>query len=235
MMCEWKAEHIRFMRDAADYGDYHRRLAAKLLPYLPRGGRICDAGCGLGDLALALAPYFSAVTACDVSRRAIYELRQRSGEADNLRIVWGDIDENPPQTPYDGMVFCLFGAPQKVLETAKAQCRGPVCVVDRGRRDHRFSLEQQMLHSDSADWLRQTLKERGIPFQTEVFSLEFGQPFRSREDAIAFFTLYNRGGHVPTWEEVSPRLAETGRSDFPLYAPEKKELHLLCFDSRDLL
>lgn len=235
MMCEWKAEHIRFMRDAAAYGDYHRRLAEKLLNYLPPDGRICDAGCGLGDLALALAPYFQEVTACDVSSVAMQELRSRTETQDQLRMICGDIAKNPPQIPYDAMVFCLFGSPQQVLDVAKEQCRGPVCVIHRGCREHRFSLESQRWHSDSGVEMMRILQRMGVPYQQETFSLEFGQPFRSREDAAAFFALYNRDGRVPAWEAIAERLVETGRSDFPLYAPEKKNLLLLCFDSRDLV
>ena len=64
-MFEWNADKVRFMEDAAAWGDFHARLAAALAPYL--GGRICDAGCGTGHLSLALSPYVKQVTAVDVS------------------------------------------------------------------------------------------------------------------------------------------------------------------------
>ena len=233
MMCEWNEEHIRFARDAADYGDYYSCLAEKLLKYLPRGGRICDVGCGMGDLSLALSLYFAEVSACDVSPTAIAELRCRM-DGEKIRVICGDIAKNPAEIPYDGMVFSLFGSPEQILDIAAWQCQGTVCVVNRSNREHRFSLEKQTLHHDSAGELMEALQMRGVPFQAEEFTLEFGQPFRSEEDAMAFFTLYNRENRQPSWESVLARLRKTGRQDFPLYAPEAKGLHLLCFDSRDL-
>lgn len=47
-MFQWNAEKVRFMEDAAAWGDFHARLAAELAPYLPRNGHVCDAGCGTG-------------------------------------------------------------------------------------------------------------------------------------------------------------------------------------------
>lgn len=235
MMYQWRPEHIRFMRDAAAYGNYHRRLAEKLLSYLPSGGRICDAGCGMGYLSQALAPYFGEVTACDVSQAAMQELQMRIKPQENIRCICGDIEENPPQEPYDGMVFCLFGSSEVVLRIAKEQCRGPVCVVSRAKRVRRFSVGHQVLHRDSANQLTQLLRRMDVPFQREEFSLEFGQPFCSEKDAMAFFELYNQGDRAPKESDVTARLSETGRSDFPYYLPEEKHLVLLCFDSRDLL
>ena len=233
MMYEWKAAHIRYMRDASDYGDYHRRLAEKLLPHLPQGGHICDAGCGLGDLTLALSPYFRQITACDVSADALQELRRRVKQ-ERIRLLCGDVRENPPQTPYDGMVFCLFGSPETVLQVASAQCRGTVCVICREQRARHFSVDEQAMHSDDPDrWVR-LLDRAGVPFYQERFSLSFGQPFRSREDAIHFFALYNQEEKMPEWECVAARIEATGREDFPFYAPQEKALRLLCFDSRDL-
>lgn len=48
VMFQWNAEKVRFMEDAAAWGDFHARLAAELAPYLPRNGHVCDAGCGTG-------------------------------------------------------------------------------------------------------------------------------------------------------------------------------------------
>ena len=234
MMYQWEAEHIRFMQDAADYGDYHRHLAEKLLPHLPPGGRICDAGCGLGYLAEQLTPYFQEVTACDISPNAIREIQRRIERMDHLHLICGDIRKHPPQTPYDGMVFCLFGSWEEILLTAKEQCRGPVCVVSRGDRRHRFSVGRQNPHTDHASDLAEMLQKERIPFHREDFSLEFGQPFHGKEEAMAFFRLYNCGDREVEEKDIEKRLIETGRTDFPLYLPQEKELTLFCFNGCDI-
>lgn len=54
MMQLWVEDMIRFMRDASEYGTYNQELANLLAPELTRDMHICDAGCGLGYLSLAL-------------------------------------------------------------------------------------------------------------------------------------------------------------------------------------
>ena len=49
-MFYWDEERVRFMEDAAAWGDFHARLAAELAKSLPPESRICDAGCGTGHL-----------------------------------------------------------------------------------------------------------------------------------------------------------------------------------------
>ena len=102
-MFQWNAEKVRFMEDAAAWGDFHARLAAELAPYLPRDGHVCDAGCGTGHLALALAPYVKRVTAVDVSAQALALLTEncRKRGAANIDIRCGDIARLPPEQPYE--------------------------------------------------------------------------------------------------------------------------------------
>ena len=64
-MFRWTDDMIRYMADAGRQTDFHRRLTAELLPYLSPQDRVCDAGCGLGFLSLALAPHVRHVTAAE--------------------------------------------------------------------------------------------------------------------------------------------------------------------------
>ena len=53
----WTEESIAFLRDAAAMSDYYRVIAGKIAPHLPENAHVCDAGCGIGELSIALAPY----------------------------------------------------------------------------------------------------------------------------------------------------------------------------------
>ena len=64
-MYHWTADGIGWMADASRQTDFYRLLAAELAPYLKPEDRICDAGCGLGFLSLALSPYVRSVTAAE--------------------------------------------------------------------------------------------------------------------------------------------------------------------------
>ena len=94
-MFQWNEEMVRFMRDASEYSDYHRRLVQWMLPDLHPGDHICDAGCGLGYLSLALSPYVRRVTAADRSQEALSVLRENC-----TRRAVQNIDIRPGEEDY---------------------------------------------------------------------------------------------------------------------------------------
>ena len=61
----WTEESIAFLRDAAAINRYYETIAERIAPQLPENAHICDAGCGIGELSLALKPYCHHVTAVD--------------------------------------------------------------------------------------------------------------------------------------------------------------------------
>ena len=60
---QWTDESIAFLRDAAAMNRYYETIAERITPQLPENAHICDAGCGIGELSLALKPYCRHVTA----------------------------------------------------------------------------------------------------------------------------------------------------------------------------
>ena len=76
-MFEWTEERVSFMADACERTDFHEKLAALLAPYLKRTDTVCDAGCGLGYLSLALSPLVGHVTAAERDDRALDVLRRQ--------------------------------------------------------------------------------------------------------------------------------------------------------------
>lgn len=237
-MFQWNEEMVRFMRTASEYGDYHRRLVQRMRPALHSADHICDAGCGLGYLSLALAPYVRRVTAADRSEAALDVLRQNCAERGirNIDILSGELRPVPLAEPYDAMVFCFFGRMEEIAAVAKAQCRGTVFVFKKNYTSHRFSVGEHPAGWDSfragADWLT----AHGVPFEAEALELEMGQPLRSMEEARQFFRLYSRDADKAaiTDEFLRGRLVETGREDFPLYLPHKRQIGYLQFSSEDL-
>ncbi len=229
---------IRFMADASAYGDYHRNLAAEILPYLHGAEHVCDAGCGLGDLSLALSPVIPMITAVDIKPQAaghLWEKCARRGIG-NIRVLEGDIRTLPPETPYDGMIFCFFGMSEEILEIAGQQCRGTVITVKKNYCTHRFSAGSYPAGRDGFSRMRSLLGERGIPYEEKQISLEFGQPFRNFEDVRVFYRCYSRDEDpaVLTDSFLRSKVVSTGRDDFPLYMPHRRELGILVFQSGDI-
>lgn len=119
-MFRWTDDMIRYMADAGRQTDFHRRLTAELLPYLSPQDRVCDAGCGLGFLSLALAPHVRHVTAADCDAQALSVLKEElaARHIKNVTPLCTDIFTDRPAEPYDAMVFCFFGSMDEILSVA---------------------------------------------------------------------------------------------------------------------
>ena len=232
-MFQWNEEMVRFMRDASEYSDYHRRLVQWMLPDLHPGDHICDAGCGLGYLSLALSPYVRRVTAADRSQEALSVLRENCSRraVHNIDIRPGDIRADSPDAAYDAMVFCFFGSMEEILAAALRQCRGTVLTVVRDDVCHRFSGAPRAPDRHSFDAACGVLDAHGIPYTAQRAALDFPQPFRTLEDARTFLTLY--GGGAPAEDDLRAKLISTGDPDFPWQLPGVRRFGMIAFSTEE--
>ena len=230
-MFRWTDDMIRYMADAGRQTDFHRRLTAELLPYLSPQDRVCDAGCGLGFLSLALAPHVRHVTAADCNAQALSVLKEElaARHIENVTPLCTDIFTDRPAEPYDAMVFCFFGHIKEILAISAAQCRGTVLAVMRSDAAHRFSAAQPAIRRGGYFRGREELEKLGVPFQAKEMELPMGQPFRTLSDARRFFELYRQPDDtMPITDSLlQARLTATGREDFPFYLPQSRRFGLL--------
>ena len=238
MMFQWGPDRIRFMRDASEYGDYHQRLAELMSPWLHKETHICDAGCGLGYLSLALAPYVKQVTAVDKNADALQVLEEncRRRGIHNVIVRCGNLALMQPKELYDSMAFCLFGHIGEILAIAKRQCRGKVFVITKNDAAHRFSVGSYALEGNHYQTACRYLRERGIPFESRTLKLELGQPFRNREDARRFFQLYSRDEDKSAITDnfLRKKLVETENDSFPYYLPHARKLGFIQLDAGNI-
>ena len=82
--------------------------------------------------------------------------------------------------------------------------------------------------------MERELQRRGLTYTARRFTLEFGQPFLSLDDAQTFFRLYSRDGAVPSRQELAQRLELSAWADYPLYLPNPKPLCLLAIPAAQL-
>ncbi len=237
-MFRWQPQMIRYMKDASEYGFYHRKLAEKIVKHLPENANICDAGCGLGYLSLELAQYCHNVIAVDIAPKALNILSQNIQQHGytNISVVEGNISDCCPLEPYDAMVFCFFGSIAKTLAVAKAQCCGRVIMIRKNWEKHRFTLCDKPLEYFNFAEAQTQLNFIGIPFCYETFALEMGQPFRSMEDAVDFFRTYNKDVDADsiTATDIWDKLIKQDCKDFPYYLPSLKQMGLIALDSGDI-
>lgn len=209
---QWTDESIAFLRDAAAMNRYYETTAERIVPQLPENAHICDAGCGIGELSLALKPYCHHVTAVDADALAIKTLKAHLIEGVTARC--GDMETLAPEKPYDAMVFCLFGRTQDTLHIAEKQCRGRIFLVKRDYSHHRFSAGKVSLGEYTAGSTEAVLHEKGIPYTVERFTAEFGQPFRSLEAANLVGTCDSRSSirHPEVFDGLGAQLIKSAPS-----------------------
>ena len=233
MMQLWSPDAVDFMRDASEFGDYYERLADVLMRWLPPDGHICDAGCGLGYLSQSLAGRCRQVTAIDCSKAAVSALQTRP-HAENLICRCADLLSDDIAVRYDAMVFCYFGRFPEIMYIARKQCKGKVIIVKRDCSEHRFSLGTVQRHTDIMQVTQDLLAQHAIPYERETISLELGQPFRSIEDAIRFFGLYNCGNAEISPEAVRKRLIPIDCGAYRWYLPERRKMGILVINAVDI-
>ena len=235
-MVEWTQEAIRFRMDAAERVGFDETIAAQILPHLPPNAHVCDAGCGLGYLSLALSRGCASVTAVDTSAAALAALRENAARAgaSNIRAVQDDLFFMRPKARYDAMVFCFFGQTGETLRAVRAQCAGRAFLIKRGHAEHRFSLTNSPASRLNFQRACAELTALKVPFFTETFSAEMGQPLLSLLDAERFFAQFGTSGHPLDAAQIQARLTKTGMPEFPYFLSAKRMLGMIVLDARDI-
>lgn len=233
----WTDERIAFMRDAERETEYYRVVAEKIRRLLPASARLCDAGCGLGFLSFALSAHFPQITAVDRDEKAVAFVRQElSARAlSGVRPVCADVLQLPCEPLFDAMIFCYFGRMEQILLAGARLCRGRLIVIKKNYARHRFTSQPAPLEDETADGAQLYLRRRAIAFSREDFSVEFGQPFRSEEDALRFFACYdaNRPDPAALRQLLQKRLIRRQDAAFPFYLPQEKKVSLFVIDAEE--
>lgn len=237
-MFVWCPDRIRFLADASEYTPFNSVLAGHIVPYLPKNAHVCDAGCGLGYLSLALSSSCFRITAADTSAEALAVLEEnlRRLGISNVDVHQWDVLNLPDGVMFDGMVFCFFGSVPETLRCIKSHCRGKAFLFKKNWDSHRFSLENRPLERFTYKQTCAELDALGIPYESRSFSLEMGQPFRSLEDAAAFFRLNSPDDalQTPDPDQIRQRLATTNSPEFPYFLPTNRSVGMVVLDAKDI-
>lgn len=233
MMYNWTADMVRFMKDASQNSDYFSYLADTLECYLSGCRTVCDAGCGLGQLSAELGKRGYQVTACDISKTAIEYVA--SCNYKNVTPVCCDLTKWTPDEKFDAIIFNYFGMIDQVLDISKRCCKKTSLVIKKNYNIHRFSFGINPIQGCMGVKTEDYLEQRGIKFEKATFSHEFGQPFKSPEDALLFFSIYSRDKDrsLINKENVRNKLEKSTIKGFEYYLPHKKDSLLFIIKQTD--
>ena len=232
MRFTWNERKIRWFLDASAYTGFHKALAQKIIPHLDQGKTLCDLGCGLGRLDLELAAYVCDLTAVDIDENVIDILHRDTAALGikNLRALTRDV--SLLTRGFDVILMSFFGR-TGLLDYLKL-CHKLIRIVGVDDKSGLYPEKYRCTEKDTVPIVQEFLDTNGIDYKLELHSLEFGQPFRSWNDA-ELYVLEN----APTASicEVSDflnaRVAHIGREDFPFYLPNQKEFGIFITDKED--
>ena len=233
-MFTWTEENAAFWQDSANYTRSYDLLAEHATAHLAPESTVFEGGCGLGHLSVALAKRGYDVTAMDLFPLPLRFLRRnaaRAGVAMDIR--QGDAFALPPEEVFDCAVFCFFGSVTETLIWAKAHCRDRLILFKKNWNTHRFTRNAGAIRKFTYPLTLGELDRLGVPYETETFEVDMGQPLRSLADGVRFFRLYDPLGDM-TEREVLSRLTETGDDAFPYYLPAVRPVGMICISSDDL-
>lgn len=229
-MQRWSADAIAFMRDASEYGDYNKNMLAEIQEYLPREGHVCDAGSGLSYLSAQIAGICKKVTSIELSEKAA-DFSRKTHHAQNLSILCRDI--NTIQQTFDAMVFSYFGRTNEVFRLSKKLCSGNTVIIKRDCAKFRFSINQ-VSRTHTVEQTAQMLSHFGVPYEHKTVVLEFGQPFRTLDDAVRFFELYDKSETAISEKIVLPRLETLQHPEYRFYLPQQRSMEIIVFQAAAL-
>ena len=233
-MFVWTEERAAFWADSAAYTHSYDRLAEMVSPHLAPGGTLFEGGCGLGHLSIALAKRGFDVTAMDLSPLPLKYLRESAAyEGVRLTVRAGDVFALPAREVYDCALFCFFGSVTEALTWARGHCRDRLILFKKNWSTHRFTRDPGALRKFTYPLTLAELERLGVPFETQVREVDMGQPFRSLEDGVRFFRLYD-GSDDMTEADIRPRLVETGDPAFPWYLPAVRSVGMIVIRAGDI-
>lgn len=191
----------------------------------------------MGQLACSMATLGHTVHAVDRSADAVAYADRHSGEAgaECVSVCQGDYFQVAAESdPYDRMVFCLSARVGDAFAAAQMNGSKTLTVINKvsgcsGADGDPSNRLPRPVVGDVGRTL-DALDARGIVCDAHEMTLEFGQPFRTLEDAVRYFSLFRTRSfpHGVTKRELAAILEPFDGRGFAYYLPVER--HLAVFD-----
>ncbi|MEG1500784.1 MAG: class I SAM-dependent methyltransferase, partial [Clostridiales bacterium] len=233
-MTFWNEKSLVWYKQAAEYCNFHQQLAQKIMPYLDFEDQICDLGCGLGYLSLALAQHGYQVTAVDNDGRALDMLRQSIDSSDqgNIKILQADSDTLAEDQVWDVLILCFFGRLTEGdnLRNYLRHCRKRLISIVPGNLKSSISPAGVSRYTkEHMPQLAAFLTEQQVQYQLEEDVWEFGQPFDSISEALAFINHYGQNNSQRNAEiHIKEKLITLPNGGY--YLPNQKQLGIFIIE-----
>lgn len=234
----WNKEKIELYKRASQYTGFYENIGDMIKPFLDKSLVAADIGCGAGLLSFAVSPMLSKVYAIDINKDAINHLKNEilatssdelsQPEHGNIIPINADA-ETLDNISWDIGLMCFYGYPDKELsKLIRRSKERTFIIVNNGTpqtKDQNSTLEK--VYAPKIDLF---LREEGFEFVRENHQLEFGQPFKSKDEVKLYTDIYanhlNDNERQARYEDRVKALEKTDSKEYPLYLPHLKEISL---------
>ena len=223
MNFRWNDDTVRWYLAADAYTGYSEKLAALIAPMVEGLSTLCDVGCGLGLIDLALSRHLKKITCIDVSAAAIDALKQavavkKIGNVEPLLMDSADLGGR-----WDVILLSFFDSHN--IGAYLPQCRKLIAVVGTKGKSELFPDKYRTFRKYTAGETEEFLVQNRLPYKRQYADLDFGQPLLSLRDARKFVAARSPGITPEDLEAfLSERLVETGDRLYPYCLPRTKSV-----------
>ncbi|MBO4831546.1 MAG: class I SAM-dependent methyltransferase [Oscillospiraceae bacterium] len=235
MYIKWNNDSVRWFCDASEYTGFNRRLAELILDHIDSRDTLADLGCGAGLIDMELAPRIGHITCVDIDEyavRSVTALAERCGIG-NITAVCADAATIDGQ--WDTVLALFHGRIETFLSKYFDMARETFIAVVRGNPLRIDQIPEEILHLyRTVEQTSEILDKLGMRYELIRGSLEYGQPFRSREDAELYARAYRKCRDGESMDACLARtLTQTEDPEFPLYMPYEKKFGMYIIKKAD--
>lgn len=221
MLIHWEEKSARWFEQASEYTRYHEQLAALLLPYIKDTKTLCDLGCGIGLIDMALGMKVAQITGVDANAYALSYMEKLIHGRNIKNITMVNEDARQLKGLWDTVLMVFFGNLDQDLEHYLNLADKQLIAIVHGNPE---PGKKETAKCNTVDYTQKLLAQKGIEYELLQSELEYGQPFVDIEQGIDYIRAYRK--YVPQGEEENyfkEKTILTGREDFPYYMPHTKK------------
>jgi SAM-dependent methyltransferase len=223
MYFNWNDDTIRWYINAEKYTGFYEKLADAIGPMIQGCRTLCDLGCGAALFDFAIAPYIESIDCVDINETALASVKDRAAQHGLYNIHTRLADSDTLDGTWDVIFMSFFGS--RELDRYLPLCKKLIAVVASESDAQLFPRREGNVSRNTVESTVEYLDGKQIAYKLARETLEFGQPFTSREDAKLFVQTY--APYTSTAEAqafLDARLVETENQEFPFYVPRSKSV-----------
>lgn len=224
----WTDQTIQFYKDAAQLNKYHKVLKEMIAPFIAKEDHVLDLGCGLGFLSLELSQICKEVTAIDHEERVLHLLKEKMKKRSvrNIHVqqqLWEEMELTPQ---WDIVLASFFGKLPEDMDKLLQMCKKRAIIISsNGSSPHFLPRTKERMSRKTTREAVDILKNTHHISHYEEAVLEFGQPFKTKDEAFSFVSHYREEVDEETIKRhLEKYLVDIDDQEFSFYLPNQKNI-----------